>query len=181
MKVLLIPWSLREKSFNKSTARFIKENFSEECDFNISTLNELPMFNEDLEDNLPNKVTEVIELIRNSDGLIFVTPEYNNTLPAPIRNLIHWLSRSYSKKYVIGKPLGIMGVSDGGFGTVRAQNELLLMATIVGFKVDAKMRLPISNALEVFDKEGNITDDKVKIKIKNFIEAYVLWLKNYNI
>lgn len=178
MKVLVIPGSLREKSFNKSIANYIKNNFSGEIEFEVFTLNNIPMFNEDLESHLPDEVSAVIELIKESEGVIFVTPEYNNSLPAPTRNLLHWLSRSYSNKYVIGKPLGIVGVSDGGFGTVRAQHELLLIATVIGLKVDPKMRLPISYALEIFDDEINLVDEKVKLKIEKFINDYQSWIKS---
>jgi NAD(P)H-dependent FMN reductase len=176
MKVLLIPGSLRKKSFNKSLASHIKSSQSHKAEFEIFEINDIPMFNEDLEDNLPDSVSNLIETIKSSDGIIIITPEYNNSLPAPIRNVIHWLSRKYSKPYILNKPLGITGVSDGGFGTVRAQHELLQLAVVVGMKVDAHHRLPVSKAYDVFNDEGIIIDDGLKTKVDSFVDNYLEWI-----
>lgn len=178
MKVLLIPGSLRLKSFNKSLAGHIQKSQSAKAEFEIFEINEIPMFNEDLEDKLPESVSSLIEKIKYSDGIIVISPEYNNSLPAPIRNMIHWLSRKYSKPYILNKPLGIAGVSDGGFGTVRAQHELLQLAIVVGFKVDAHQRLPISKAYDVFSEDGEIIDVGVKAKVDSFIDNYLEWINN---
>jgi chromate reductase len=177
MKVLLIPGSLRQNSFNKSLARHIKNKQSQKAEFEIFEINDVPMFNEDLEDNLPASVTNLIEAIKSSDGIIIITPEYNNSLPAPIRNVIHWLSRKYSKPYILNKPLGITGVSDGGFGTVRAQHELLQLAVVVGFKVDSQIRFPVSNANDVFNEKGELIDDGLRTKVDSFIDNYLEWIK----
>jgi NAD(P)H-dependent FMN reductase len=176
MKILLVPGSLRQNSFNKSLARHIQKSQSLKAEFEIFEINEVPMFNEDIEENLPEVVINLIESIKSSDGMIIITPEYNNSLPAPIRNVIHWLSRKYSKPYILNKPLGIAGVSDGGFGTVRAQHELLQLAVVVGFKVDAQHRLPISKAYDVFNEDGEIVDEDIKTKIDSFIDNYLEWI-----
>lgn len=178
MKVLLVPGSLRQNSFNKSLARHIKKSQSLKAEFEIFEINDVPLFNEDLEDNLPESVAKLIEVLKSSDGVIIITPEYNNSLPAPIRNVIHWLSRKYSKPYILNKPLGITGVTDGGFGTVRAQHELLQLAVVVGFKVDAQHRLPISKAYDVFNENGEIVNEEIKRKVDSFIDNYLKWIIN---
>lgn len=173
MKILTIPGSLRVKSFNKALARYIVSLPYENVEFKYFELNDIPMFNADLEQDLPDPILKLIEEIKTSDAFIISTPEYNNSVPAPVKNLLHWLSRSYSKKYIKDKPLAITGVTDGGFGTVRAQNELLLTATIIGMRPNAKHRLPISKALEIFDDEGNILSEEVKLKINDFVTEFV--------
>ncbi len=178
MKILVIPGSLRQGSFNKSLARHILKIAPKDIDFEMFLLNDIPMFNADLEQKLPQIINELLSKIEEVDGLIISTPEYNNMLPAPVMNLFHWLSREYSRSLVRNKPLGIMGVSDGSFGTVRAQNELLLMATIVGMKTNAIYRMPVPMALEIFDKDGNVTDMKMLKRIEEFLKIYIDWVKS---
>ena len=81
MKILLVPGSLRQNSFNKSLARHIQKSQSLKAEFEIFEINEVPMFNEDIEENLPEVVINLIESIKSSDGMIIITPEYNNSLP----------------------------------------------------------------------------------------------------
>jgi len=173
MKILVIPGSLRTGSYNKLLARHAVKYAPEGIEIKYRDLNDIPMFNEDLEQNLPESVKTLLEDVKDASGIIISTPEYNNTIPAPVGNLFHWLSRKYSKPFIVGKPLAIMGASDGGFGTVRAQNHLLLMVAIIGMKVNAKHRLPVSKAQNVFDEQGNMIDESVKEKLKNFVEEFV--------
>lgn len=180
MKILVIPGSLRSGSFNKSLARNTLNFAKEGVEMKYRDLNDIPMFNEDLEEDLPKSVVELLEDFRDTSGIIISTPEYNNSLPSPVVNLMHWLSRKYSSDLVKDKPLAIMGASTGGFGTVCSQNHLLLMATIVGFRVNAKYRLPVSNASSVFDKQGNIVDEEVKGKLKDFVNIFISDLERTN-
>lgn len=177
MKILLVPGSLRENSFNNSLIQYISRLNIADVEFKVQRLNQIPMFNEDLEKELPNDINKMIENFEWADAVIISTPEYNNSLPAITRNMLHWLSREYSKYTIKNKPLGITGVTDGGFGTVRAQNELLLMATIIGFKVSSDMRLPISKGQEIFNGEGELVHEKTKEKVIEFVNKFKDWVK----
>lgn len=173
MKILVIPGSLREGSYNKLLAKNALKFAPEGTEFLYRELNDLPMYNQDLESDLPQSVKDLLEDVKSSDAFIISTPEYNNTIPAPVVNLLHWLSRSYSRDLIAGKPLAIMGASDGGFGTVRAQNNLLLMAAIVGFRVNSQHRLPVSKAQNVFNEQGEMVDQNAKTKLETFVEGFV--------
>ncbi len=173
MKILVIPGSLRKGSYNKLLAKTAIKFPPENVEFVYRELNDLPMFNEDLESDLPGSVKELLEQAKSADALIISTPEYNNTIPAPVANLMHWLSRSYSKPFILDKPLGIMGASDGRFGTVRSQNQLMLMATIVGFRVNSAHRLPVLQAQNVFDDNGEMTDEETRKRLNVFIDRFV--------
>ena len=135
------------------------------------------MFNADLEVSLPVSIKNLMDQVAKSNAIIISTPEYNNLLPAPVKNVLHWLSRSYAKGLIKDMPLGIMGVSDGNFGTVRAQNELLLMASIIGMKTNANYRLPVPNALDVFDEEGMIIDEKLLQRTQKFLDNFIEGIK----
>jgi len=178
MKILVIPGSLRVNSFNKALARHIVDIAPKEVEIEILELNDIPMFNADLEESLPEPIVNLLDQVSKSDAIIISTPEYNNLLPAPVKNVIHWLSREYSKGLIKDKPLGIMGVSDGNFGTVRAQNELLLMGSIIGMKTNASYRLPVPNALDVFDDEGMIIDEKLLQRAQKFLDNFIKGITN---
>ena len=178
MKILVIPGSLRVNSFNKALARHIVDIAPKEVEIQILELNDIPMFNADLEESLPEPIVNLLDQVSKSDAIIISTPEYNNLLPAPVKNVIHWLSREYSKGLIKDKPLGIMGVSDGNFGTVRAQNELLLMGSIIGMKTNASYRLPVPNALDVFDDEGMIIDEKLLQRAQKFLDNFIKGITN---
>ncbi len=136
----------------------------------IFELDDVPIFSQDLETDLPSEVQDLISQVEWADAVIFSTPEYNNMVPGVLKNTCEWLSRSYATPAVIGKPVAIMGASDGGFGTVRAQNQLLLLASILKFQVDASLRLPISRAQDVFDEQGKLTSDDARTKIQDLLE-----------
>ena len=89
-------------------------------------------------------------------------------IPGVLKNVCEWLTRSYSSDAVRNKPLGIIGASTGGFGTVRAQNQLMLLGVIMGFDVRSNLKLPIANAQKIFDEKGDLTDQEVKTKINDF-------------
>lgn len=178
MKILVIPGSLRVNSYNKALSRHLVEIAPKDISMQIFELNDIPMFNADLEESLPQPILNLLDQVSESDAIIISTPEYNNLLPAPVKNVLHWLSREYGKGLIKGKPLGIMGVSDGNFGTVRAQNELLLMANIIGMKTNASYRLPVPNALDVFDDEGMIIDEKILQRIQKFLDNFIEGIKH---
>lgn len=173
MKILVIPGSLRSGSYNKSLAKAVLKVNLEDVEFIYRELNDIPMFNQDLEEDLPQSVQEIIEDAKSSDAFIIATPEYNNTTPAPVANIMHWLSRSYSREAIAGKPIAIMGATDGGFGTVRSQNHLLLMAAIIGFRVNSLHRLPVSKAQNVFSEQGEMVDEEMKSKFETFLKKFV--------
>lgn len=176
-KILAIPGSIRKNSFNKSACRVLADLVAEkvspvleDVELKIFELDNVPMFSQDLEVDLPSEVRDLISQVEWADAVIFSTPEYNNMVPGVLKNTCEWLSRSYALTAVEGKPVAIMGASDGGFGTVRAQNQLLLLASILKFQVDASLRLPISKAQDAFDKQGNLTSTDIRAKIQDLLE-----------
>ncbi len=180
-KILAIPGSIRKNSFNKSACKVLVDIVAqksspilEDVELKIFVLDDVPMFSQDLEADLPSEVQELISQVEWADAVIFSTPEYNNMVPGVLKNTCEWLSRSYAIPAVEGKPVAIMGASDGGFGTVRSQNQLLLLASIIKFQVDASLRLPISRAQDLFDEQGNLTSTDIRAKIQDLLERLAM-------
>lgn len=170
MKVLAISGSIRTQSYNSAAIRAAKALAPEGMEMEIFSLAGIPFMNQDLEgDNLPESVQTLIDKARWADAILFSTPEYNNMIPGMTKNAFEWLSRSYAVDAVKGKPLFIMGASDGGFGTARAQFQMLTLGAILGMRVDGAWRLPISMAQDKFDAEGNLHDEDTKAKIANLL------------
>ncbi len=172
-KILAIPGSIHTKSYNKMVCRYLQSLSNSEASIEVFEIDAIPFFSEDLESDLPAEVKSLISKINESDAVIFSTPEYNNMVPGVLKNTCEWLSRGYSASAVKDKPVAIMGVSTGGFGTVRAQNQLLLLLSILGFRTSASLRLPISNAQDKFDSTGTITDTETQQKIKDTLTKLI--------
>lgn len=173
MKILAISGSLRKQSYNTIAINALVELSPEGVEIDTYVPNELPFMNQDLEDNLPNSVQDLVDKLKIADAIVICTPEHNNTISAVTKNVIEWMSRGYSQPHVANKVLGIMGASDGGFGTVRAQNKLLELGAILGMRVHGTLRLPISKAQESFDENGKLTDEDLKNKMEDFISKLV--------
>lgn len=174
MKVIAISGSLREDSYNTKLCAAIKK-ISEDLGVNVEvqTLNDIPFFNEDAEKpSIPDSVRQLKEAIAQSDAVIFSTPEYNNMIPGVLKNAIEWASRHGEEPSVLeGKPVAIVGASTGGFGTVRAQNQLLLLCTILRMKPHGSFRFPLSHAEKVFN-ESELTDEKTATKLTEFLKQF---------
>jgi chromate reductase, NAD(P)H dehydrogenase (quinone) len=169
-KISIIVGSTRKGSYNRVVANYLLNQFSDKLSIKITEIDTLPFFSQDLEQDLPAVVTNFIDDISQSDGIVIVTPEYGNMIPGVLKNSLEWLSRDYSKAAVIGKPVAIIGASTGGFGTVRAQNQLLLLLTILKFDVDASLRLPISYVDQKVSQDLILTDDETKQKLDTILQ-----------
>ena len=125
--ILGISGSLRRDSFNRATLRAAQELAPEGSKIETFELDGLPGFNQDDEGQPPAKVVELKQRIRSADAILFVTPEYNYSVPGVLKNAIDWASRPYGDSAWNGKPVAIMGASVGVSGTARAQYHLRQM------------------------------------------------------
>ena len=141
----------------------------------IFELDGIPGFNQDEEHNPPAKVAEFKKRIRAADALLFVTPEYNYSIPGVLKNAIDWASRPYGDSAWSGKPAAIMGASPGNLGTARAQYHLRqIFVTLNLFPIN-QPEVMISNADERFDELGNLTDEKTRDHIRKLLHNLVEW------
>jgi chromate reductase len=125
----------------------------------VFELDGLPVFNQDDERHPPARVVELKRRIRAADALLFVTPEYNYSIPAVLKNAIDWASRPQGDNAWNGKPAAIMGASIGRLGTVRAQYHLRQMFVFLNAYAVNQPEVLIRNAAERFDAQGNLRDE----------------------
>src|SRR5687768_4929835 len=166
VRILGIAGSLREASYNRGVLRAAKELAPEGSSIDIFELDGIPGFNQDEEQNPPEKVAEFKQKIREADAILFVTPEYNYSVPGVLKNAIDWASRPYGDSAWNGKPAAIMGASIGGIATARAQYHLRQMMVFLNMFPINQPEVMIGKAGEKFDEQGNLTDEATKKYIR---------------
>lgn len=144
-------------SFKRAALRAATELVPEGATIATFELDGLPGFNQDEEQNPPAKVTELKKRIREADAVLFVTPEYNYSIPEMLKNAIDWASRPYGDSAWDGKPAAIMGASIGSIGTARAQYYLRQMMVFLNMFPINQPEAMIGYASERFDAAGNLT------------------------
>jgi chromate reductase len=171
--ILGIAGSLREKSFNRYALRAAQSLAPEGAKIEIADISGLPGFNQDDENNPPAKVVELKKQIREADAILFVTPEYNYSIPGVLKNAIDWASRPYGDSAWQGKPVAVMGASVGTLGTARAQYHLRQSFVFLDMHAVNQPEVMIGQAHKHFDEQGNLTDETAKKLISKLLEELV--------
>ena len=175
-RILGISGSLRAGSFNTALLRAAQQVAGDGIAFDAVTLHGIPLYDGDAEarDGLPAAVTTLKDRIIASDGVLLVTPEYNNGIPGVFKNAIDWLSRPAADiARVFGdKPFALVGASPGGFGTILSQNHWLPVLKTLGVRLWAGQKLLVSRAGSVFDADGALVDDKVRGQLAGFVQGF---------
>jgi chromate reductase len=175
--ILGIAGSLRRQSFNRSVLRAAADLLPEGTTLEIFELDGIPAFNQDEEQNPHAKITEFKQKIRQADAILFVTPEYNYSIPGVLKNAIDWASRPYGDNAWNEKPAAIMGASVGTIGTARAQYHLRQIFVFLNIFPVNQPEVMIGNAAERFDKEGNLTDEMVRNLMSQLLANLVNWAR----
>jgi len=177
IRILGIAGSLRKASFNQGALRAAAELTPEGATMDIFELDGIPGFNQDDEQNPPEKIAEFKRKIREADAILFVTPEYNYSVPGVLKNAIDWASRPYGDSAWNGKPAAIMGASIGGIATARAQYHLRQMMVFLNMFPINQPEVMIGNCADKFDDQGNLTDETTKDFIRQLLQNLVAWTR----
>lgn len=173
--------SLRAGSYNSALLRAAEGLMPDGATLTIGTIRGIPLYDADVEtsDGIPAPVTALKDAIAAADGLLIVTPEYNNSMPGVFKNAIDWLSRPAGDiKRVFGdKPVAMMGASPGGFGTILSQNAWLPVLRTLGTQPWFGGRLQVSRASGVFDANGTLTDQAVTDQLGQFVRGFVTFVR----
>jgi chromate reductase, NAD(P)H dehydrogenase (quinone) len=172
ISILGIAGSLRKASFNKSVLRAAQKLVPADASIEIFEIDGIPGFNQDDEKNPPPRVAELKAKAKAADAILFVTPEYNYSIPGVLKNAIDWASRPYGDSAWAGKPVAVMGASVGVIGTARAQYHL--RQTFVFLDMDPVNQPEVMiNAPKSLDGQGNLTDDTAKELISKLLQKLV--------
>ena len=175
-RILGISGSLRAGSFNTALLHAAQQVAGDDVALEAATLHGIPLYDGDVEarDGEPAAVTALKQRILASDGVLLVTPEYNNGIPGVFKNGIDWLSRGTPGiPAVFGdRPFALIGASPGGFGTILSQNHWLPVLKTLGVRLWAGNRLMVSRAGSVFDADGALVDPKVREQLAGFVQGF---------
>ena len=177
-RILGIAGSLRRASYNRGLVRAAQQVAPDGVAIEAFDLLPIPLYNADVEaEGDPAPVQELKERIRAADALLIASPEYNYSIPGVLKNAIDWASRPPQDSPLRHKPIGLMGASPGGFGTVRSQLALRQVFLFMKAYVLLEPEVHVSAARDKFDADGNLTDDRTREHIGSLVAALVEWAR----
>jgi chromate reductase len=174
--ILGLSGSLRAGSYNTALLRAAVALNDTTLHIEPMTLHGIPLYDGDVEqrDGTPQAVRALKERILASDGLLLVSPEYNNGVPGVFKNAVDWLSRKTPglADVFAQRAVAVIGASPGGFGTVLAQAHWLPVLRVLGARVYASGRVAVSRAGAAFDADGKLTDEAAVANLREFVHGF---------
>ena len=176
VRILGIAGSLRQGSFNRAALRAAIELAPAGMTIEVFDIAPIPLYNEDVrQQGFPPAVEDLRRRIKQADGLLIVTPEYNYSIPGVLKNAIDWASRPPEQPFA-GKPVGIMGASMGTHGTSRAQYHLRQCFVYLNGILMSQPEVMIPAAQNKFDAGGKLTDQPTRDFITAHLTAFKGWV-----
>jgi chromate reductase len=174
-KILGIAGSLRRASFNSALLRAAVELAPAGTTIEIASIRGIPLYDADVEEQgIPAPVVDLKEKIVAADGLLLVTPEYNNSIPGVFKNVIDWLSRppADAARVFANRPMTLIGASPGRFGTLQSQRSWLPVLRTLRMRAYFGVPLYVSGAADVFDGEGRLIDAGVRTQLEKLLKDF---------
>lgn len=176
-RIVGVSGSLRKGSFNSALLRAAAGLMPEGATLEIATIQGIPLYHGDdeAEQGLPPAVNALKEAMAGADGVLLVTPEYNNGIPGVFKNAIDWASRPPADiaRVFGGRPFAVIGASPGHFGTILAQDSWLPVLRTLGTKPWFGGRFMASRASGLFDDDGQLSDDAIRSRLTHFLAGFV--------
>lgn len=180
MKIAAVVGSIRKDSFNLKLARYIQKKYKDQMDIELVNIRDLPHYDQDIENDPPIAVKEFKQKIKEADAVLWITPEYNYSIPGVLKNAIDWLSRV--DKVMNGKPSWIVGASMGNLGTIRAQLHLreILFSSGINSPMLPGNEVYINVAHDKFDETGELIHQPTVKFLDTVAAHFVNWVQSQN-
>jgi chromate reductase len=176
MDVAVFVGSLRQGSFTRKVARALAAVASSSLKLEIVEIGDLPLYNQDLDATPPPEWTALKARIAAVDAVLFVTPEYNRSVPGVLKNAIDIASRPYGKNAWNGKPGAVVSVSPGAIGAFGANHHLRQSLVFLNVPAMQSPEAYIGGADKLFDGDGNLANDSTREFLRKFMAAFEAWV-----
>ena len=177
-RIAVVVGSLRRESFNKQLAAALAKLAPQPLELVTVRIDDLPLYHQDDDGNQAEQVKRLKTEIAQSQGVLFVTPEYNRSLPGVLKNAIDHASRPYGQSAWAGKPAGVIGISAGAIGTALAQQHLRNILAYLDMPTLGQPEAFIHVKEGTFDADGNIGEGSRKF-LQGWMDRYVDWVKRH--
>jgi chromate reductase len=169
--------SLRKESLSRKLANALIKMAPKTLKMEIVEIGHLPLFNQDFEADPPQAARDFKQRVGAADAVLFITPEYNRSVPGALKNAIDVASRPYGKSAWNGKPGGVITFSQGGMGGFGANHHLRQSLVFLNVPTMQQPEAYIGNAATLFDDKGDIANDSTREFMQKFLQAYSQWIE----
>jgi chromate reductase, NAD(P)H dehydrogenase (quinone) len=178
--IVVIPGSLRKDSFTLKIANALTKLAPETLKLEVVPLHGISFFNQDLEANPPADWLSFRDKLQKSDGVLFVTPEYNRSIPGVLKNAIDVGSRPYGKSSFLGKPIGIVSNSPGPLGGVSAAKQLQNILPGICGPILGQPEIYLNGVGDAFDDKGQLIKEALQKVLQQYIDAFAAFVEKQN-
>jgi chromate reductase len=178
--ILVIVGSLRKQSFTLKIANALARLAPSTLKLDVITLHGISFYDQDIEATPPADWLAFREKIQKSDGILFVTPEYNRSIPGVLKNAIDVASRPPGKSSFLGKPIGLVGNAPGQLGGIAAIKHLQNILPGISGPILGQPEIYLNGIGDAFDEKGNLTKEPVQKLLQQYIDAYAAFVERYN-
>ena len=178
-QIVTIVGSLRKESFSLKLAHAFAKLAPASLKLDVTTLHDISFFNQDLEGTPPADWISFREKLQKSNGVLFVTPEYNRSISGVLKNAIDVGSRPYGKSSFNGKPVGIVSNSPGPLGGVSAAKHLQNILPGISGPIMQQPEIYLNGVGDAFDDKGNLTKDSLRGVMQQYIDAFAAFVAKH--
>lgn len=179
LKIAVFVGSLRQDSFNRRLARAVEKLAPPELAFEHIRIDDLPLYSQDFDADYPAVARRLKQDVESADALLFVTPEYNRSIPGVLKNAIDIASRPWGANSFAGKPGAVIGTSIGAPGSAMAQQHLRNTLAYVDVLLLAQPEVFVHFKDELIGADGTISNEDTKQFLQGFVDNYVAWVKQF--
>ncbi|SHH31063.1 NADPH-dependent FMN reductase [Bradyrhizobium erythrophlei] len=175
--IVVIVGSIRKEAFSLKVANALAKLAPAALKLDVTTLNGISFFNQDLEAAPPADWVAFREKLQKSNGVLFVTPEYNRSIPGVLKNAIDVASRPYGKSSFLGKPIGIVSNSPGPLGGVSAAKQLQNILPGISGPILGQPEIYLNGVGDAFDDKGNLTKESLQTVLQQYLGAFAAFVE----
>jgi chromate reductase len=179
IQIAVLIGSLRRESYNRRLAHAVQKLAPSSVSFKELRISDLPLYNQDDDSSPAEPVKRLKAEIGAAQGVIFVTPEYNRSLPGVLKNAIDHASRPYGESAWAGKPAGILGASIGAVGTAVSQQHLRGVLAYLDMPTLGQPEVFLQTDDKFFSADGGIANERTKKFLQSWMDAYLSWVKRF--